>query len=834
MSKTFLKFGLGVLAAAAFAVNAGAVVTATTTLHGHVPKVVSTLTTNGRLTATNRLHLAIGLPVRNQDGMNALLAQIHDPASPNYHHFLTPDEFAAQFGPTEQDYQAVADYATANGFTISSRHANRMLIEVDAAATNVERAFNVNLRTYNHPTENRTFFTPDKEPSVPASLKVLDIGGLNNYSRPHPRLKTPNSKVTSLTPKNGSGPFGTYRGNDFRAAYVPGTTLTGAGQKVALVQFDGYFASDIALYASRAGLPNVALTNILLQGFSGFPVSSGQVEVTLDIEMVVAMASGVSQIMVYEGDPFNFNPLVVLNRIATDNAAKQVSCSWGWTGGPNGTLDQIFIQMILQGQTFFDASGDIDAFLPAGVTGSAPGSVDDPNSFNTPSDNPYITQVGGTTLSTSGPGGARTSEIVWNWGLLDPVNLDGIGSSGGISGYYPLPFWQQGINMTTNHGSTSFRSLPDVAMVGDNVNVVVNGIEISVGGTSVAAPLWAGFTALVNQQAAINGRASVGFLNPALYTIGKSAGYTNSFYDVTTGNNTWSQSPTNFPAVPGFDLATGWGTPLGTNLINALAATAGSTNGGSSANVLISAPASPWGSTLSLMNGYNPNGEWFLFIQDDKQLDVGMINNGWSVTLTTANPVGYAADSQIYVSSTNVVVAPGTNFSLSLCVTNYGPSIATNVYVTDTLPGAGVTLTSSNITVGSLNRIGSTLTWTLGNLAVNAGGKLTLNFVANTLGTYVNTPVIGSTTYDPNADDNTAATAITVGVVSPPVLVVTNNASGQFTFNLTGAPGTSVIIQASTNLFSWVPIYTNVSPFSYTDLVSTNYPYRFYRAVTGP
>ena len=834
MSKKFLKIGLGMLAVA-FATGAGAAVTATTTLHGHVPNVVSTLTTTGHLAATNQLHLAIGLPLRNQDGLNALLAQIHDPANPNYHHFLTTEEFTAQFGPTEQDYQSVIDFATANGLTVSARHANRMLLEVDAPATNVERAFNVNFRTYAHPTENRSFFAPDKEPSVPSNLKVLDIGGLNNYSSPHSRIKTPSSKVTAGTTKRGSGAGGTYIGNDFRTAYVPGTTLTGAGQKVALVQFDGYLSGDISAYESLAGLPSVSLTNILLQGFTGFPATSGQIEVTLDIEMVISMAPGISQVLVYEGDPFNFNPVVVLNRIANDNAARQISCSWGWTGGPNGTIDQIFIQMILQGQTFFDASGDVDAFLPPGASGSAPGSVDDPNSFNAPSDNPYITQVGGTTLSTAGPGGVRTSEKVWNWGLIDPANFDGVGSSGGISGYYPIPTWQQGVNMTTNLGSTTFRSLPDVAMAGDNVDVYVNGSEISVGGTSCAAPLWAGFTALVNQQAAINGRSSIGFLNPALYTLGKSVNYTNYFYDITTGNNTWSLSPVNFPAVPGFDLATGWGSPQGTNLINALAAAAASTNGGGgSANIIISAPVAPWGSTLSTMNGYNPNGDWFLFIQDDKQLDVGMINNGWSVALTTANPVGFAADSQIYVSATNIFVAPGTNFTLALCVTNYGPSIATNVYVTDTLPGAGVSLTSSNVTLGTVSRVGSALTWTLGNLAVNAGGKLTLTFAATANGIYANVPSVNSTTYDPNQDDDTVVTAITVGPVSPPVFTVTNNVAGLFTFNLSGAPGSSVIIQASTNLLNWVPIYTNVSPFSFTDSNSTNYPYRFYRAVTGP
>src|SRR5438105_2209317 len=213
--------------------------------------------------------------------------------------------------------------------------------------------------------------------------------------------------------------------------------------------------------------------------------------------------------------------------------------------------------MVAQGQSFFNASGDSDAFLP--------GEVDDPGFFGTPSASPNITQVGGTTLSTSGPRGSWTSETVWNFG-------DGSGSSGGISTYYSIPVWQQGISMSANLGSTSHRNIPDVALTADNVFVIADGGYgyTGVGGTSVAAPLWAGFTALVNQQAASSGSPSVGFLNPALYAIGKGSSYSADFHDIKTGNNKWSGSPNLFPAVAGYDLCTGWGTPVGQNLINAL------------------------------------------------------------------------------------------------------------------------------------------------------------------------------------------------------------------------------------------------------------------------
>ena len=206
--------------------------------------------------------------------------------------------------------------------------------------------------------------------------------------------------------------------------------------------------------------------------------------------------------------------------------------------------------MGLQGQSFFNASGDADAY-----TGE----------IAAPADNPYITVVGGTTLTTSGPSGVWVSETVWNWG-------GGQGSGGGISTAYSLPPWQEDLSMAANQGSSHQRNIPDVAMVADNVfEIDDNGkSEPGVGGTSCATPLWAGFTALVNQQAAASGKPAVGFLNPALYAIGQGAGYASAFHDITTGNNTSSSSPNKFFAVPGYDLCTGWGTPTGSNLINAL------------------------------------------------------------------------------------------------------------------------------------------------------------------------------------------------------------------------------------------------------------------------
>jgi Pro-kumamolisin, activation domain/Domain of unknown function (DUF5011)/Cadherin-like domain/Immunoglobulin domain len=510
----------------------------------HVLDEASHLQPVGRPSTSKRLNLAISLPLQNSAGLDYLLRQIYDPASTNYHRYLTPEQFTQRFGPTESNYQAVIVFAQANGLAVTAEHPNRAVLDVAGSVADIERVFHVTMRTYQHPKEGRTFFAPDAEPSVDLTVPILHVSGLDDFALPHPANLMKNSSV--ITPKGTGSAGGAFQGNDFRAAYVPGTALTGAGQTVGLLQFDGYYPADIAAYESQAGLPNVPLTNVAVDGGVSTP-GSGNVEVALDIEMVVSMAPGLSQIIVYEAP--NPSPWVdLLNRIANDNLARQISCSWGG-GSPDAASEQAFKQMAAQGQSFFNATGDSDAFV-----GSVP----------FPSESTNITQVGGTTLTTSGPGGSYVSETVWNWG-------GGTGSSGGISTTYQIPSYQQGISMTANQGSSTMRNMPDVSLTGDNVMVLYNNGSSGVfGGTSCAAPLWAGFTALANQQAADAGLQPVGFLNPAIYEIGRESAYDASFHDIITGNNFWASSPANFYAVPGFDLCTGWGTPNGTNMFNAL------------------------------------------------------------------------------------------------------------------------------------------------------------------------------------------------------------------------------------------------------------------------
>lgn len=535
-------------------------------LSGHVPSAVAHIKSINHLSSSNQLHLAIGLPLRNQAALTNLLHDIYDPSSLRYHQYLTPDEFTQNFGPTEQDYQAVIQFAKSHGLTMTGTHSNRVVLDVSGPVSNIEQAFHVTMRVYQHPTEARTFYSPDTEPMVPSNVPILDIGGLNNYIMPKARIhkRTPanhntNSPAANFPSKGGSAPENLgYMGNDFRAAYIPGVTNTGAGQAVALVEFDGFYTNDIYIYETNAQLStNMPITTVLVDGFSGRPTrGTGNEEVALDIEMVISMAPGLSSVLVYEESPRSVNGNDMLNRIATDNLAKQISCSWGFP--INATSEQIFQQYVAQGQSFFEASGDDGAYF-----GNAP----------QPADDPYITQVGATTLTTTGPGGSWVSEVVWNWYTSGEGTA---ASSGGVSDIYTIPSWQQGINMSGNMGSSTMRNFPDVAMVGDDIFVVAdNGSYGTFGGTSCAAPLWAAFTALVNEKAAAASQSPVGFINPTIYSIALQSGYSVDFHDVTIGNNTNSIDGfcrTEFIAGPGYDLCTGLGTPTGSDLMDALLA----------------------------------------------------------------------------------------------------------------------------------------------------------------------------------------------------------------------------------------------------------------------
>ena len=533
-------------------------------LHSRVHAAVATLAPTGRLPAGRQLNLIIGLQLHDEAGFNLFLQQVNDPASPNYHHYVTSPEFMAKFGPTEAYFQAVAKFAKDNGLQVTSAFDERGLMEVTASVSDIEKAFHVTLRTYQHPTEGREFYAPDVEATVDAALPILDVSGLDDFVKPHPMLH----RKPEGSPSGGSGGSasgGNYRGYDFRTAYAPGVSLTGSGQYVGLVELEGYYASDITTYESQAGLPNVSLVNPL-----GLSVShsdtNGVAECSLDIEMAISMAPGLAGVYVFEGSSAD----QILGSMVTYTSIKQFSCSWGL--GEDATAEGYLQRMEAQGQSFFTASGDGDAYNTS-TCGAIPWPSDDPN----------LVTVGGTTLYMNGTASSYSNDVVWNWGYEGANNhwfancqSGWWGSGGGISSTYGIPIWQTGVATSANQGSTVWRNVPDVACTGNDVWVIFDqGLAGSFGGTSCASPLWAGFAALVNEQAANEGLPSVGFLAPVFYALGQSDNYSSAFHDVTSGNNYWADSTGKYAATTGFDLCTGWGTPNGYGTINALVAYAG-------------------------------------------------------------------------------------------------------------------------------------------------------------------------------------------------------------------------------------------------------------------
>jgi subtilase family serine protease len=515
---------------------------------------------NGRAAMTGavglkqRLKLAIHLPLRSQAELTRLLHDLYDRRSPSFHKYLSVSGFTARFGPTKADYNKVVAWAKANGLTVTAAPSNRRFVAVEGSVETVNRAFHVKINNYRHPTQGRTFYSPDREPTAAGlSVPLLQITGMNNYVLPHPMLR--HSALAANVA--GSGPSGEYLPSDMRAAYYGNGPLTGAGQSIGIFSFDGYLASDVQLYYSTTGMSSsVPITNVLVGGFSGActgvssPTSStcDDGEQVLDIVNAIGMAPGITQILFYEGS----SNTEILNQMATDNIAKVLSSSWGWNPADAASDDPIFQEFAAQGQSFVSASGDDGEF--------------NSSTYYFPAVDPYVTQVGGTELTTTGAGGAWSAETGWPQ------------SGGGYVSGTSIPSWQQltGVINSSNQGSTTLRNSPDVAAEAnfDNPTVINGSFVTGYGGTSFAAPRWAGFLALVNQQSVANGKGTVGFVNPALYNLGISSNYSSALHDITSGSNPPTQGDgSGFNAVPGYDLVTGWGSPAGVSLINQLAGT---------------------------------------------------------------------------------------------------------------------------------------------------------------------------------------------------------------------------------------------------------------------
>jgi subtilase family serine protease len=506
------------------------------------------------LPANQSLSLTLVLPLRNQAELQDFLRDVNDPTSPIFRQFLTVEQFTERFGPTQADYDLLTRFAAANGLTVVKTSRNRLNLDVHGSVANVEKALNVKMGTYQHPTENRTFFAPDREPMINAGVQLWRVAGLDNFSTPHTLL----SKRSANTPgaisnaTTGSCPQASFCGSDMRAAYYGGTALTGAGQSVGLFELIGTDLVDLTTYYTNAHQTNnvpVTLTSVDGQSTLCKEPSCDDTEQTLDMTQALGMAPGMSSLVMYIGkgglSGQSVDDAGIFNAMATASPLNaQLSSSWAWRPADPTTDDPYFLEFAAQGQNLFDAAGDSGKWANA--------------EFVWPADDANLVSVGGTDLTTASAGGAWKSETAWSDG------------GGGFSpNGFAIPSYQTAAAAGCAQCSKTLRNGPDVSananftfyVCADQTTCTAN----EFGGTSFAAPMWAGYLALANQQALQNGAtATLGFINPALYAIYAGTSYTTDFHDITSGSNGYN-------ATTGYDLATGLGSPNGANLINALA-----------------------------------------------------------------------------------------------------------------------------------------------------------------------------------------------------------------------------------------------------------------------
>jgi subtilase family serine protease len=508
----------------------------------------------GRLPAAQSMRLVLVLPHRDQAGLENLLRELYDPSSLSFRKFLTVEQFTEKFGPSQEDYDSVIRFAEANGLRVVGTSSNRMNLDVTGSVGSVEKALHVTMGMYQHPTESRTFFAPDREPTPDMPVQLWHITGLDNYSIPKPALvrRDPSVPLVKSEATTGSGPGASFLGSDMRAAYYENTALTGSGQSLGLLEFLGTDLTDLDTYYANVGQTNnvpITLKSVDTQSTSCvFEDGCDDTEQTIDMTQALGMAPGMSSLVMYIGTGGLAGQTVddsgIFNAMATAQPLNaQLSSSWGWFPADPNTLNPYFEEFALQGQNFFQAAGD------SGKWGT--------RSEVWPADSVYVTSVGGTDLTTTGPGGGWQSETAWSDG------------GGGISpDGFAIPSWQ----VTTAEGcsrcSQTLRNAPDVA-ANANFSFYVCADQTACsanlyGGTSFAAPMWAGYLALANEQGVSYGYPTLGFVNPLFYNIGLGPYYTIDFHDITSGSN-------GYPATTGYDLATGWGSPNGDNLINALA-----------------------------------------------------------------------------------------------------------------------------------------------------------------------------------------------------------------------------------------------------------------------
>ncbi|MFJ6773507.1 protease pro-enzyme activation domain-containing protein [Kitasatospora sp. NPDC091257] len=533
----------------------------------------------GDVPAAQQIAVSVSLKLRDTDALDRFLAAVATPGTPEYGHYLTPEQFTARFGPTQAAVDQVRTYLAQQGLTVGDVSANRQVVNAHGTAAQVSQAFGTHESSYLDPQLQRAFFANDAAASIPSDLAavVQGISGLDNHAVRKNRIATPNA----VTPNAASATPSGMAPAQYTGAYnLNKTGADGTGTTVALWEFDGYKSSNLTTYDSQYGLSGPAVSTVSVDGanYDSAP-GQGQGEVELDSEIVRGAAPKATQ-LVYEAPNSDQGEIDMANKIVTDNKVSVVSISWGscepdTTASSMTAVDNAFKQAAAQGISIFSASGDDGSRdCTRSTSGSSVKAVDFPAS------SPHQTGVGGTNLKVSS-GNAYSSESAWST------------AGGGVSTVFAKPSWQTGTGV-----SGTMRTVPDVSSNADPASgfaiYTAGGWQVY-GGTSAAAPLWSGYAAQFNQKAKTAGQPVLGEASPRLYSVANSSAYGSTFHDVTTGANQ------DFSAKTGYDQVTGWGSPVADALTTALLG-GGTTppSGGCTAAQLVTnggfetGTASPW------------------------------------------------------------------------------------------------------------------------------------------------------------------------------------------------------------------------------------------------
>jgi hypothetical protein len=585
---------------------------------GRVPAVPTGARFVGMVPAGTRMHVTVALRPRDPAALAAYARAVSTPGSAGYRRYLTPAQFARRFGATSAQIDAARRSLRAQGLAPGAASRGGLSISVVASAAWLERAFSVSL-TRLALRDGRMAIRASAAPALPAALAraVQSIVGLNTIAAPRPLLvRAPRDSGREAEPGPRSVPHvvtggpqpcsaasaaapgqQAFTADQIASAYgfsgLYGAGDSGAGITVAVYELEPDDPADIAAYQSCYGT-HATISDVPVDQGAGTGPGSG--EAALDIENLIGLAPNVN-VLVYQGPNSNSGspgsgPYDTFSSIINQNRARVVTVSWGQCEAALGQADAaaentLFEQATIQGQSIVAASGDSGA-QDCDTSGAVPqtqAAVDDPSS------QPFVTGVGGTTLSALGP---RPTESVWNSGgtVLSGMLQQGA-SGGGISSLWPMPSPQldsaAALNVRTAQAAGSncgnpggfCREVPDVAADGDpatgyliywNGQGDVAGEPVGwqgIGGTSGASPLWAALLALTDSSRACSG-APVGYANPALYRAAGSA-YAEDFNDVASGNNDFTETNGGrYAAGPDYDPVSGLGTPDAASLAAAL------------------------------------------------------------------------------------------------------------------------------------------------------------------------------------------------------------------------------------------------------------------------